>query len=313
MSASSLTPLNSAALVLTTALLLAFTSCSSQLSSDVAYESKKNDDFSAAEAPGFIQPLQIGGAAGDEASVAATKQSESKPLSFTNRKIIYTARVSLVVENFDGVEQKIKQLVEKYGGYIANADIGRMQGERRKGTWTLRVPVANFEAVLDSAGEIGVPVSRSQNSQDISEEYVDLQARIANKKKLEARLIQLLERPDDKIQHVIEVEKELARVREGIERMEGRLRYLSDRVELTTITLAVREEKEYTPPQAPTFSNRISKAWNSSLDNSRRFVEDSTVLMVANFVPLLIWLIILAIAFVWIRRHLKKRREEFNA
>ena len=222
------------------------------------------------------------------------------------RKIIYTANLSVVVENFDPVESAIQSLVKKFGGFISNSKVNEANRQRRRGTWTVRIPVKSFDEFLDATGSLGVPVSSSQKADDVSEEYWDIEARIANKKKLEARILQLLERPEDEIKQIIEVERELARVRGDIERMEGRIRYLSNRVSLTTVTIEVIEEQEYKPAQTPTFSNRITKAWNSSLENTQDGFEDCVVVLVANALPILFWIIAIPTGWIVIRRFLKK-------
>ena len=87
---------------------------------------------------------------------------------------------------------------------------------------------------LQAVSRLGVPESRHQTAQDVTEEFVDLEARISNKKRLEKRIVELLSSSSGKIKDVIEVERELARVRGEIEQSEGRLRYLTDRTEFTT-------------------------------------------------------------------------------
>jgi hypothetical protein len=181
-----------------------------------------------------------------------------------NRKIIYTAMLAIVVDDFSGVEQSIASLVNQYGGFIASANVSLNQGSQRSGTWVVRVPVASFEPFLDASGNLGVPERREQHGQDVTEEFVDLEARISSKKKLEERILELLADNKGEIKDVIEVERELSRVRTEIEQMEGRLRYLADRTELTTVTLNVREEQDYTPPQAPGLATQIATTWHGS-------------------------------------------------
>ena len=235
-------------------------------------------------------------------------EGSQRSSAIDNRKIIYSANLQLVVEDFDPVESAIRSLVKKHGAFIADATMGARNTQKRSGTWTIRTPADRFDDFLTGAGEIGVVVSRSRNSQDVTEEYVDIQARITNKKKLESRIIQLLERPDDKIQHVIEVERELGRVREDIERMEGRIRFLSDRVELTTVTITVSEEKEPQPVVATGFAARVSQAWQNSLASARRGIENFIVWLAGNAIALVVWILIGLIALIVVRRVVKKGR-----
>ena len=240
-------------------------------------------------------------------------QDDASAEANENRRIIYSATLQVVVPKFDEVETLISNLVAKHNGFVAFSKLDRMQGEQRTGTWTVRIPVDQYDAFLNAAGEIGVPESRHQDAADVTEEFVDLEARILNKKKLEARIIELLERPDDKLQHVIEVERELARIREEIERMEGRIRYLKDRTTLTTVTIAVREEQDYVPPAAPSFGSRVSNAWSSSLLNTKRFFENAVVFAAANVISFAIFLVVLLISIPVFRRlyrYFKKPAQE---
>ncbi len=224
------------------------------------------------------------------------------------RKIIYTADTEIVVEDFSGVAGQLGELVEQNNGYIASENLDRMRGTSRSGYWVVRVPVENYESFLKAISNLGVPASQNQDAQDVTEEFVDIQARIANKKKLEERIIELLDRPDDKIQHVIEVERELARVREDIERMEGRLRFLVDRTSMTTVNISIWEEKNYQPPEVQTLSRRTSNAWQNSLANFRTGFEDFVVFLVANVFVILIVLVAIGIGFVILRMVYKRVR-----
>ena len=224
--------------------------------------------------------------------------------SAIDRKIIYEAAIHLVVRDFSGMENAVSTLVKEHGGYLANVSIDRTSGERRSGRWQARIPVDQFESFMDAASELGMAESRSQTAQDVTEEYVDLEARITNKKRLEERILKLLEETDSKIKDVIEVERELARVRGEIEQMEGRLRYLTNRTQLTTVTIIAREQRDYVPPEAPTFLARIRQAWGNSLFSLRQFCEAAGVAIVFA-VP---WLLVLAIVAgppVWYMRRSK--------
>ena len=138
----------------------------------------------------------------------------------------------------------------------------------------------------------------------MTEEYVDLEARIANKQRLEKRILELLEDSDGKITDIIEVERELARVRGEIEQMEGRLRYLTNRTKLTTVAIVAREQRDYVPPEAPTFLGRTRQAWDNSLLSLRNFGEDLAVVVVLAF-PWLLTLSVFVLPTLWYARRRK--------
>jgi hypothetical protein len=214
------------------------------------------------------------------------------------RKIIYEAGINLVVEDIAKTETEIDRLLKEFDGYISEANVDRTQGEQLTGQWRVRVPVANFDPFLDELSELGVAESRRQTAQDVTEEFVDLEAQISNKKRLEERIVELLKDKSGAIKDVIEVERELGRVRGEIEQMEGRLRYLGNRTELTTITITAREERDYVPPAAPTFVNRITSAWWESLSALRTFGEQLVVAVVYLF-PWFVLLCVLIVPAYW--------------
>lgn len=210
-----------------------------------------------------------------------------------DRRIIYTAEVSIVVKDFENLEAELPKLVKESGGFIANANIDRTSGQNRYGSWQVRIPVEQYDHFLEAVDKLGIPERHNQSAQDVTEEYVDLEARIANKKKLEERILELLANSEGKIKDVIEVERELARVRSEVEQMEGRLRYLKNRIALTTVTVSAREQRDYTPPSAPTFLTRLTDSWSESLETLQDGLENLTIGLVFS-IP---WAIIYGVGF----------------
>jgi hypothetical protein len=135
----------------------------------------------------------------------------------------------------------------------------------------------------------------------VGEEFVDVTARVANARRLEQRLVTLLATRTGKLEDVLAVERELARVREQIERYEGRLRYLSTRVETSTLTVTVHEPVPVVNPNPGT--SLIGESFRNMWRNFVRFVAVG-IEALGVLVPLglLGW----AVAWVWRRR--KARR-----
>ena len=217
------------------------------------------------------------------------------------RKIIYKANISIVVKSFDHVEKSINDLVAMHHGYVANFNENRSQGDNRSATWVVRVPSGGFNDVLDSVADLGIPESRQVDSDDVSEQFVDLEAQLKNRRRLEEEILQLLENRDGDLEDILTIKHELATVREEIERIEGRLRFLTDRVELTTITINVRQEKDYVPAQAPTFASRINDTWQDSLSTLTSAGQE-IVLILVGAAPWLAILLILIAPPIWLIR-----------
>jgi hypothetical protein len=180
------------------------------------------------------------------------------------RQIIYDAQVRVVVEDFEGIPESVERLVVESGGFVASAQLRGRSGAPRTGEWKVRLPVGTYPGFLAAARKLGELQSLTATSQDVSDQYYDLEARIHNKQKEEARLLKHLEENTGKLDEILAVEREVSRVREELERMEGRMRVLRDLVALTTVTLHVDEIKGYVPPQTPTFALRISRAFYGS-------------------------------------------------
>ncbi|QDT15537.1 DUF4349 domain-containing protein [Alienimonas californiensis] len=268
-------------------------------------------DAPASESPGSdydhltIQlPIEEGGepSAPSDAAGGDARPTAAKP------KIIYTADLTVVVDDFAAAETAIPALVEKFGGYVAGSNVDRSTGDRLRGTWTVRVPVERYEAFLSGAGGLGVVEERDETARDVTAEFVDVEARLAGRRALETRLLELLAERPGELKDVLEIERELARVREEIETAEGRLRYLSNQTAYSTITLSVREERDYVPPRQPGFGERIAATWDNSLAALASFGRGLTLFVVAVTPFALVIGLPLALLIWTIVRRARRRR-----
>jgi hypothetical protein len=189
------------------------------------------------------------------------------------RKIVYKAAIDLVVSEFSVAEKSISALVERDGGYVADFREDRRYGGRLGGNWIVRLPADRFHQFVDDLQELGIPTSREILAEDVTEQFIDLSARLKNQKALEARIIKLLDERAGDIKDVLEVESQLGRVREDVERLEGKLRFLSDRIAMTTVTISAREDRHYLPAQAPTFLARAGSTFAESIEAMRLVAE----------------------------------------
>ena len=231
------------------------------------------------------------------------------------RRIVYTANVDLVVEEFEGVPGRIAAIAEQFGGYVASSNVYGQPGSPRRGTWTIRVPVENYSDLLSEARALGELRSLSSNSKDVSEEYYDVETRIRNKEKTEARIVALLEEATGNLEQVLVVEQKLDQVREEIERMQGRLRVLTDQTSLATVTVSVEQIPGYQPEEKPTYKTRVARAFHGSMHALVTTAADLSIIAVA-FSPWLVAFLCLALAitpFIFIARRIARRIKKKQA
>ena len=155
--------------------------------------------------------------------------------------LIRTGAASIEVDKLDPAIIKVRQLATQLGGYVANSSISGGRDQVRSATLELKIPAARYDQAVGGLGGIGKVESVNTNVEDAGEEYVDITARVTNAKRLEERLVNLLATRTGKLEDVLAVERELARVREEIERYEGRMRFLRTRAAVSTLSITVHE------------------------------------------------------------------------
>ena len=199
----------------------------------------------------------------------------------TAPKLIRTGSVSVAVENYEPFERQLKSWLGEQGGYISDTNLSHSDGEVSYATLTIRVPAEQFETLVSWTEERVRVESVNVNTQDVTAQWVDVQARLDNDRRAEARLQELLANRTARLSDVLEVERELARVRGEIESAEGQLRLLKDRVGYATLHLDVRVATPYVAGQAPTFLQEASRSFTGSLALMADVGRAGALLMVA--------------------------------
>lgn len=244
--------------------------------------------------------------ANDAVPTGRLVQAGENPKPTSSRKLIYDANISLDTEDLDVFSKALIAEIERFDGFISDFSQRRYAGDRQTGEWTIRVRSENFSDVLDWLDSTYDVRSKKVTSQDVTEEYVDLQARLKNKRNTEDRLSNVLDERAGKLDEVLSVEKEIDRVREEIERIEGRLRFLTERTSLSTITLTVNTRTSYTPAKEQALGDRVASSWNSSLGELRRASENFIVGLVGIVLWIPIWIVGLFVGYKLVRFILKR-------
>ena len=155
--------------------------------------------------------------------------------------IIRTATASVEVDSLQPAIGQVRLLATRLGGYVASSGIETGKNQLRQAEIELKIPAARFDEALSGLTPIGKLESVNVDAEDVGEEFVDVNARMDNARRLERRLIDLLATRTGKLKDVLDVERELARVREEIDRYEGRIRYLKAHTAMSTLSVSVHE------------------------------------------------------------------------
>lgn len=246
-------------------------------------EMETADDYSPEEAKPMYQRSEgnivtTTGLYRDAVTNAATDSEDEielpkQPVRKTNDKIIRTGNIGIQVKDYAKDKHPFYDAIRKHEGYISREN-ERNETNRISNDIEIRVPNENFDALVNAItkGEGVKSIDYKRISAvDVGEEFYDLQTRIKTKKEVEKRYIEIL-RSAKEIKDILAVEDQIRVIREEIESKEGRLRFLSDRISYSTITLYLYQELDYDAPlvDQPTFWGKMANAgktgWNAILN-----------------------------------------------
>ncbi|KXO00671.1 hypothetical protein LS48_04595 [Aequorivita aquimaris] len=180
------------------------------------------------------------------------------------QKIIKTARLAFETKDVEATHKKILQLASQYKGLVQNDNSGKDYNRIYK-NMTVRIPTENFQQFIDGISE-GVAYfdQKDISRQDVSEEFVDLEARLKAKRVLEERYLELLKKAN-KVEEMLQIERELSTIREEIEAKQGRLQYLQSQVSMSTVNIEFYKttaETGITQSYGQKMKNALQGGWN---------------------------------------------------
>lgn len=206
--------------------------------------------------------------------------------------IIRTATALVEVDSLEHAVAELKQLAARVGGYVANTGMEVGRNRLRQAVIEIKIPAKHFDEVLSGLKPIGKLESVNVNAQDVGEEYVDVGARIENAKRLERRLIDLLATRTGKLKDVLDVEQELARVREEIERYQGRIRYLEAHTATSTLSVTVHEPAPVVgDPGRSVMGDAFRQSWRNFVALLAIAVQSLGVVIPLGALALAVWFV----------------------
>ncbi|MEY2545370.1 MAG: hypothetical protein QOG48_487 [Verrucomicrobiota bacterium] len=162
--------------------------------------------------------------------------------ALANRKLIRNATVELEIAKFDDAIQKITVFASEERGYVATTSSEKQENGKLKGEIVIKVIPENLDRFLQKIRGLGELKNQSLGTEDITKNYFDTDSRLKNARMMESRLIDMLKKKSDDINDLLQVEKELGRVREEIEKMQGELKFWDSQVQFATVTISLAEK-----------------------------------------------------------------------
>lgn len=201
------------------------------------------------------------------------------PAGQQERKLIKTGSISLEVEQLASAEEAVLEWCQSFGGYVASSF-----NHETNAAFTVRIPAVHFDAAMAAAGNLGRVRSRNVSTQDVSEQFYDLQTRLDTRKILRDRLQSYLAQAKN-MEDLLHIERELNSTLTEIESMEGRMRRLSNQIDYSTITVDL---------QLPYRTTDQGFQWPSLDRNVRRFLSNVVDFFV-DFVAIVLYIVIFGV------------------
>jgi anti-sigma factor RsiW len=214
--------------------------------------------------------------------------------------IARVAGITLTTKEFDKTRASLEEILKRHSGYLGDLKVNAPAESGRTLTATLRIPAPQLESALSEMKKLGRVEDESQGGEEVTQQYVDLEARLANGIHTEQRLTEILRTRTGKLQDVLKVELEIDRVRGEIEQMQAEKKELSKRVAFATLNTTVKEEYfaklQGTPPSTRSrFRNAAVDGYNTVVEG----VIDVGLFLLSAGPSLLLWVAILFFPARW--------------
>lgn len=225
--------------------------------------------------------------------------------------IIYQASVNLAVKDLEEAITQVEEVARDHNGFISHSSINRRERDRRAEI-TLRIPAPGYRDILREIENLGEVTYQSSTAEDVTRQYVDLEARINNLASQEKRLAEILEMADT-VEEVLQVEKELERVRGEVEALTADFKYLQDRVSMSTLHLYLVETVLASPGVTfPGVTEIMSRGYRSLVNsiNSLFIFAGELIVFIMGALPVLIAAGLFILMLVYLVRAINRRRKD---
>jgi hypothetical protein len=290
--------------------LAALSGCAGGAMPNAERASSANASSAKESAPGGAQGGADARGVMQNVSLQQADASQAPPVP-VERKIIRDATMTLEVDEPSKALPRLASLAESRGGFVVNTESRQQTGEgggRSYETITiqLRVPAAQFDAALAEIRGMGHVTTEKLSGKDVTEEYIDLEARLRTQRALEAQLLEIM-KDAHSVTDAMAVQRELANVRTEVERVEGRRRFIENQASLSTINVTLQPPAPFVNTTG--FFRSIAAAFGQGLD----IAAAVTLFLIKTVLALLPVVILLGLPAYFILRYLFRRLSRSNA
>lgn len=221
------------------------------------------------------------------------------------RKIIMTAWVTLETQEFDNACENLQAKAAQMGGYVSSTSFEQNHPTRRTAILTLKIPAEQYSAFMQTIATIGNVTSRNETSEDVTQQYTDVEARLKSLEIQKSSLEELLAKAEA-IEDLLQIQQQLSNVQYEIEYYTTNKRSLDNLTAYSTVEVAVYEVVQYTE-QTVTYAEKIGAAFRQGLYAAGQFFQNLGLALAQGFVGILVVAALIILAIVLWRRHRKKR------
>ena len=216
--------------------------------------------------------------------------------------VIRTARLQIVTKDFATARESVESIVNANGGFVDDLTVTGDTAQARVLRGTLRVRSDRFRDALNGLRSLGVVLEDTQGTQDVTDQIVDLDARLAGLRATEQRLAEILRNRTGRLSDVLEVERELTRVRVEIERLDAEKTNVTRRVSYATITITVTEERKARLDGPVSLTTKLKLAALDGIESALDTLAGGVLFALRAGPSLAIWCGLAAIAWLAFRR-----------
>lgn len=213
---------------------------------------------------------------------AAAPDSSGTSITEAGTKVIRTADMTLEVKDVTAAADSLKSLAASSGGYLSSTNIRKNYNNQLTGTVVMRVPQASFDAAISEAKSLGTVKSISTGGEDVTEQYVDLQAQKTSYTNQLAQYNAIMKQ-STRVEDIIKVQEQIDRVQTELDRLNGRLNYLNSRIDLSTITVYLQEPEPVGGQAGHDFVSTINEGIAGFLG-----MIDAIIILLFTLLPLII-------------------------